>query len=229
MSDLLYQGEAPDLRIITEVVGRGYAVGDALPSEAELARTGHFGRPQLRESLRVLEAFGAVRSRQGARRTWTKFDPNMFGQHLAAVLGADPVSVSELFELRHAFELTHLPQVVASMEREQELRLRNIVADMTAAARRDEGLEIHDERFHRVLFSLTPNRVFEGISAAFWQLHAQLEETCDRNEDRLDVAAMHARLLEAVASRDVRRAVHELDSHFWGVRKRLDEPQFPPV
>lgn len=224
MSDLLNQGEAPDLRIIDDIVGHGYVVGDTLPSEADLARTGHFSRPQLRESLRVLEAFGAVRSRRGARRTWTKFDPDAFGQHLAAVLGPEPAAVSELFEIRHAFELTHLPQVVASMERDQEVRLRSIVAEMTAAARRGDDLETDDENFHRTLFGRVPNRVFEGVSAAFWQLHRHLPHFHERTEDTLAVAAMHARLLEAVASRDVRRAVHELDSHFWGVRRRLDEP-----
>ena len=216
-----------DVRLVEQIVELGLRVGDVLPAESEIATAMHAGRPQVREALRVLEAFGAVRSRQGARRVWLGFEPDRFGLHLAAVLGVSDRSVEELFEIRHAFEVSHLAQVAARMTLAQQDELRTIVAAMTTAARRGHRVHEEDEAFHRALFSSVQNRVFEGISAAFWRLHGRLDAAA-APEDLPSVAAMHARILEAVVARDVRLAQHELDAHFWGVRRRLHERAAPP-
>lgn len=223
LSDMLESGEQPDVRMIESIVGSGLQPGDALPSEAALASELHAGRPQVRESLRVLEGFGVVRSRQGARRTWLGFEPESFGQYLAAALGSSERSIQELFEIRHAFEATHVAEVVARMTTEQQDELQRVVSRMTSSARRGQSFADSDEEFHRVLFSSVENRVFEGISAAFWRLHSQVHGAQLRDGDLGAIATMHARILRAISARDVRLATHELDAHFWGVRRRLQE------
>ncbi len=222
LSDTLDPHDEVDVRLVEQIVELGLRVGDVLPTESEIATRMHAGRPQVREALRVLEAFGAVRSRQGARRVWLGFHPHRFGQHLAAVMGVSDRSAEELFEIRHAFEISHLAEVTARMTMAQQDALRTIVAGMTTTARR--GLPVHreDEEFHRALFASVENRVFEGVSAAFWRLHGCLGRD-QQPEDVQSVAAMHARILEAVVARDVRLATHELDAHFWGVRRRLHD------
>ncbi|MBO9568492.1 MAG: FadR family transcriptional regulator [Cellulomonas iranensis] len=223
MSDMLAGQDEVDVRMVERIVELGLRVGEVLPTESEMAAAMHAGRPQVREALRVLEAFGAVRSRQGARRVWLGFHPDRFGLYLAAVLGVSDRSVEELFEIRHAFEISHVAEVTARMTLAQQDDLRATVAAMTTGARRGQPVHREDEAFHRALFSSVENRVFEGVSAAFWRLHGRLEGGARQQEDLLSVAAMHARILEAVVARDVRLATHELDAHFWGVRRRLDD------
>ncbi|MBU5422055.1 FCD domain-containing protein [Cellulomonas hominis] len=220
MSDKNAPGDSV-LWLVERIADLGLADGMYLPSEAELAQAMHAGRPQVREALQVLESFGAVRARQGARRVWLGFDPAIFGLHLSAALGSSERSVQELFEIRHAFESTHVAEVAARMTLSQEDELRRTVATMTKAARRGDSFAEADERFHRILFSSVENRLFEGISAAFWRLHSRIPAANVEEEDLGSVATMHARILESIVTRDIRLASHELDAHFWGVRRRL--------
>lgn len=225
------ENRTPDQPHVVALVQRlsslGFAPGEQLPSESELAAMTHFGRPQVREALRVLEAFGAVRSRRGARRVWLGLDADLFGDHLAAALGSAPRTLHELFEIRHAFEIMHLPQVIASMSSSHEAELRAITAEMVEHARRSESIHEVDERFHRRLFAQVGNRLFDGVSAAFWRLHTELGRGPSSGENLLSVAAMHVSILDLVCAREVRRAVHELDAHFWGVRTRIAQVRTP--
>jgi DNA-binding FadR family transcriptional regulator len=215
----LSTGLTSEVRLIASVVELGFERGDVLPSEGELASATHSGRPSLREALSVLEAFGVVRSRQGARRQWVGFDARTFGEYLAATLAATPGAVDELFSIRHSFEATHLPRVMSLMDDGQRTALRRVVDQMSAAARRGEHLDELDEEFHTLLFSRVGNRIFEGLSIAFWRLQSDVPSR--RAEDLPSVAAMHARILEAASGNDVRLAVHELDAHFFGIEQRL--------
>lgn len=228
LSDM-WEFDGPDVRLIENLVGLGLRPGDIMPSEAEVAAAMHAGRPQVREALRVLEGYGAIRSRQGARRVWLGFQPEVFGRHLAAVVCSSDQALQDLFEIRHAFETSHIGQVTARMTAAQQDGLRATVAAMTAAAKRGEPVQHQDEAFHRQLFSEVDNRVFEGVSSAFWHLHDSLRSGDDQVEDLLSIAAMHARILEAVLARDVRLAVHELDAHFWGVRRRIYDDRGVPA
>jgi DNA-binding FadR family transcriptional regulator len=71
---------APHMRLVALLRADGVPVGGAVPGEVELARRLGVGRQQVREALVVLEAFGAVRGRQGARRMWLGFNPATFGR-----------------------------------------------------------------------------------------------------------------------------------------------------
>lgn len=221
--------EPADVRLLERLARLQPPEGGRVPSEAEIASALHAGRQQVREALAVLESYGAVRSRQGARRVWTGFAPDAFGRHLAATVADAPRAAEELFAIRHAFETSHVGQVSAHLTPEQRDALRRTVDRMRSAARRGAPLDADDEEFHRQLFACVDNRVFEGVASAFWRLHERIRDTRTQAEDLPAVAAMHARIFEAVLERDVRLAAHELDAHFWGVRRRLRDRCRAPV
>lgn len=229
MSDKDPTQPTPETRLLERIVGLGLTPGDIVPSESELSVLLHSGRPQVRETLRVLEALGTVRTRQGARRVWVGFSPDAFGAHFAAALGPTRDNVEDLYEIRHAFESVHIAQVAARMTPEHEEALRAVVAQMVAAARRGESLAQLDERFHRVLFAPLDNRIHEGLSATFWRLWSTFGSSIPESiEERQRVAAMHARIIDAVSLRDVGLATHELDAHFWGLRRTLRDRSLVP-
>ena len=80
MSDMFSPAQALYLRLLRELQALGLQSGDHLPSETDLAARLGVGRPQVREALRMLEAIGTVRSRQGARRVWLGFRTSVFAQ-----------------------------------------------------------------------------------------------------------------------------------------------------
>ena len=53
-------------RLLTYIADKGFALGERLPSERELAEQLGIGRNSLREALKVLEAMGVLEIRHGS-------------------------------------------------------------------------------------------------------------------------------------------------------------------
>ena len=109
------------------IEGGEYAIGDKLPSEAELCRTLEVSRPVLREALRALQTMGLTVSRTGK------------GTFVVASTVEDPTfgdyAASDLLEVRRHVEipvagyaarrrtpenLDHLAHLLDRMERETD-------------------------------------------------------------------------------------------------------------
>ena len=221
MSDMFASAQALHVRLLRELQALGLHSGDHLPSEADLAARLGVGRPQLREALRMLEALGAVRSRQGARRVWLGFRPSVFAQQLAVTLGPTPRSVAELLEVRQALETSLLPRTIALMTPATLEELEHIADSMVRLAEAGRSFTEEDGRFHDLLLAPLGNELLEGLLSAFWSVFSVFSERYPPDEDPVPVARMHVRIVQAVAAGDAKLAVHELDAHFYGVRARL--------
>ena len=225
MSDMLVQiGDARTelhLRLMDLLRAEGTTEGGIVPGELELAQRLEVGRPQVREALSVLEGFGAVRSRQGARRIWVGFNPEAFGRQLGLALGPTPRAVAELLEVRQGLETSLLPRAIDRLKPEALATLRGIADAMVELANAGKSFSVIDGQFHRVLLGSLGNEVLDGLLAAFWSVFGTYTEQNPPAEDQLPVALMHGRILDAIELGDVRLAIHELDAHFYGVRQRL--------
>ncbi|WP_432747549.1 FadR family transcriptional regulator [Streptomyces sp. JH002] len=109
------------------IEGGAYAVGDKLPSEAELCRRLEVSRPVLREALRALQVMGLTASRTGKGTFVISRGPvdATFGDCTAA----DLLEVRRHVELpmagyaaqrRTAEDLDHLSRLLERMERESD-------------------------------------------------------------------------------------------------------------
>ncbi len=104
-----------------------YAIGDKLPSEAELCRTLEVSRPVLREALRALQTMGLTVSRTG-RGTFvvaTTVEDPTFGDYAASdlleVRRHIEIPVAGYAALRRTPEnLDHLSHLLDRMERETD-------------------------------------------------------------------------------------------------------------
>lgn len=206
----------------------GVAPGGSIPSESELAERLHVGRQQIREALSVLEGFGAIVSRQGARRTWVGFDPAAFAKRTALLTGAGSDAARELLEVRHALETSMLPRAVPRLTSETLGDLRRLADDMVILADRGESFAELDEQFHRMLLSSLGNSTLDGLLSAFWAVFEATRPADDTVVEDPEIAAMHGRILDAIEEGDAHRAVHELDAHFYGVRNRFPTITFGP-
>lgn len=219
LSDELY------LQVARYLQARGVEAGDPLPTEGELGEALGVGRQRVREALSVLEAFGVVVSRQGARRVWRGFRASDFVVRGARLIGDPETALRELLEARHALETSLLPMAIPRLSEGDLQRLRGLAEEMLALALRGDSFAEQDEEFHRGLLAPLGNAVVDGFLQSFWSVFAASPKDDDVVEDPV-IAAMHGRIVDAIEAGDARRAIHELDAHFYGVRNRFPDIAF---
>ncbi|WP_341955708.1 FCD domain-containing protein [Microbacterium sp. LWH13-1.2] len=218
MSDALYR------RLAQHLQSSGVQVGDPLPTEAELGAQLEVGRQRIREALSVLEAFGIVVARQGARRVWLGIRAADFATRWVGFVTDRDVATRELLEVRHALETSLLPTVIPRLTVEDLARLRALSEEMVQRAVRGESFAEQDEQFHRGLLAPMQNAVVDEFLHSFWAVFSSAKG--ENVEEDPAIAAMHGRIIEAIEAGDARRAVHELDAHFYGVRNRYPDIAF---
>lgn len=218
LSDALYR------RLAQHLQRSGLQPGDPLPTEAELGHELGLGRQRVREALGVLEAFGVVVSRQGARRVWRGFRASDLATRWIAFVDDPEVATRELLEVRHALETSLLPMVIPRLTPDDLARLRALSEEMVERALRGESFAEQDQKFHRGLLAPMGNAFVDQFLHSFWVVFSASES--DKVEEDPAIAAMHGRIIDAIEAGDARRAVHELDVHFYGVRNRYPDIAF---
>lgn len=218
-------------RLAQHLQRSGLEIGDPLPTEAELGAVLEVGRQRIREALSVLEAFGIVVSRQGARRVWRGFRAADLATRWIGFVDDPEVATRELLEVRHALETSLLPLVIPRLQPSDLARLRLLSEEMVERALRNESFAELDQQFHRGLLAPMGNAFVDQFLQSFWVVFAAARREEPVEEDPA-IAAMHGRIIDAIEAGDTRRAVHELDAHFYGVRNRYPDIDFgttPPL
>jgi len=210
------------IRILDAVREAGVAIGAPVPGEIQLAENLGVARPRVREGLRVLEAFGAIDGRQGARRIWRGFDGGTFGEQIGGILGSGGSKLlADFLEIRQTLETTLLPQAIDRLGRGDLVQIRSVAQQMINLADRGKPFTQADEEFHHALFRGLDNRMLLGMMNAYWRVFHAYTDGRPAHEDRRAVARKHLAIVDAIVNGDIRRAVHELDGHFYGVKGRL--------
>lgn len=204
----------------------GIQLGGSLPSESALGDALQVGRPQIREALSALEALGVIRSRQGTRRVWMGFDIGRYSMRTVALLTPNDDVARDLLEVRHALETSLLPRAVQFLNDARQARLRSLSIEMVRVAQAGQSFSSLDQTFHRTLFEPLENSVLDGVLEAFWTVFDSTRPTHETVVEDPGIAAMHGFVLDAIEEGDVRRAVHELDAHFYGVSNRFPNMTF---
>lgn len=211
------------VRILDAVREHGVAIGAPVPGELRLAEQLGVARPRVREGLRVLEAFGAIDGRQGARRIWRGFDGGTFGEQIGGILGAGGSKLlGDFLEIRQTLETTLLPQAIDRLGRGDLVQIRSVARQMISLADRGDSFTEADEAFHHALFRGLDNQMLLGMMNAYWRIFHAYTDGRPVHEDRPAVARKHLAIVDAIVDGDIRLAVHELDGHFYGVRRRLN-------
>ncbi|MFF2375171.1 FadR/GntR family transcriptional regulator [Streptomyces xiamenensis] len=200
------------------IEGGEYAVGDKLPSEAELCRRLEVSRSVLREALRALQVMGLTASRTGKGTFVISRGPvedPAFGEYAAS----DLLEVRRHVELpvagyaarrRTAEDLDHLDQLLERMERE---------SDNTAWV-------AMDTLFHLGVAQAARNPVFrkliEEIQDALARQSTFLNELADpREQSNREYRAIVRALTDGSHDDAVAAMAHHLD--------RVEAPLASPV
>jgi DNA-binding FadR family transcriptional regulator len=215
----LYDRVAKD--VASKIAQGEFPVGERLPSERELALAFGVSRPTVREALFALELDGLVEVRKGVGVFALAKSPRG-GEPAVADIGP-----FELLEARRAFE-GEACAVAAARIRDKDVEdLERLVqeidysGDVLAA-------EDADRRFHIRIAEITGNSAMHAVVEMLW-------EARDRSPqyrfltDKAHVARVvpredeHAKILDALVSRDPAKARAAMRLHITGVMDALLE------
>jgi DNA-binding FadR family transcriptional regulator len=192
-----------------------FAVGERLPSERELALAFGVSRPTVREAVFALELDGLVEVRKGVGVFAVAKSPRG-GQ--AAVTDIGPF---ELLEARRAFE-GEACAIAASRIRDNDvaelealLHEMDFSGDILAA-------EDADRRFHVRIAEITGNSAIHAVVEMLWEARDRSPQyrflTDKAHEARVFPRDdEHAKILDALRSRDSAKARSAMRSHITGV------------
>ncbi|MET9367418.1 FadR/GntR family transcriptional regulator [Streptomyces griseoflavus] len=192
-----------------------YAIGDKLPSEAELCRTLGVSRPVLRESLRALQTMGLTVSRTG-RGTFVVADAVQdptFGDYAAG----------DLMEVRRHIEIPVAGHAARRRTPQDLDRLARLLDRMERETDTAAWVAM-DTLFHLAVAEAAQNpvfrRVIEEIRDALARQSAFLNELGDRRgqSDR-----EHRAILNALTDGSERDAVDAMTHHLDRVETTLTD------
>lgn len=180
-------------------------------NEAELARHLGISRNPIREAIRRLEERGVLVSapRRGTFvRTFTAKD------------------IDDIFSFRVTVESFAIEQALPRMSDEDLSRLSSFVDAMVAAADAHNEVELvqNDLAFHLEICRLSDNR---QTVHALMNIHAELQMLVTMAEQRFEslhaAAIDHWPVVEALKTRDVKKAVKAIREHIKDSWRRLAE------
>lgn len=192
-----------------------YAVGDRLPSEAELCRTLEVSRPVLREALRALEAIGLTVSKTG-KGTFvvaTTVEGPTFGDYAAG----------DLLEVRRHVEIPVAGYAALRRTPEDLDRLAHLLERMERESDTTAWVAL-DTVFHLAVAEASRNpvfrRVIEEIRDALARQSAFLNELGDRREQS---NCEHRAIVEALVDGSEPDAVEAMAHHLRRVEATLTD------
>ncbi|WP_459753772.1 FadR/GntR family transcriptional regulator [Streptomyces sennicomposti] len=190
-----------------------YAIGDKLPSEAELCRALEVSRPVLREALRALQTMGLTVSRTGK------------GTFVVAGAVEDPTfgdyAASDLMEVRRHIEIPVAGYAALRRTPEDLDHLLHLLERMERETDTTSWVAL-DTLFHLAVAQAARNpvfrRVIEEIRDALARQSAFLTELGDRREQS---NREHRALVEALTDGSEHDAVQAMTHHLDRVETTL--------
>jgi GntR family transcriptional repressor for pyruvate dehydrogenase complex len=214
----------PIVARITEGILNGqYAVGERLPSEAQLQEEWGVSRSVVREAMKVLSSRGLVRIEQGRGTFVCAADAALMQEHLSMALrntsmsktgGSGKDDYDHLLDVRRVME-------VAVAERAAQFASKDDLRDMEAAIaamreRPDDTISCAnaDLLFHSILARSAANPLWPAILGSLNDLLRRLLQIAYHGrENALSTASEHQAILEAVRARDAEAASKAMRAH----------------
>jgi len=194
--------------------------GDRLPSERDLMETFDTGRPSVREAFLSLEKKGLIETENGRRARVKKPDVGSVLESLDSVIHLslqDPDTFKDLFAARSFLEQAMARNAANNITDAQLVTLRNRLDDNGAAIGDRREFVRTDALFHRALFEIAGNRIFEAVHDAFagWVEERRSKLVRQSFTERW-AHRQHVDIFTAIADRDAEAAEIAMRDHLKG-------------
>jgi GntR family transcriptional repressor for pyruvate dehydrogenase complex len=204
-------------RLVQLLMSSDMKPGDALPSEAELARAFGVSKPVVREAMHRLVSMGVLNIRQGKPANVRAINSDPLALFFRFAMRASPRGLREAVELRRMLETEIAGQAARHITDEQLAELKTVIDEMRASSDDAERWVAADLRFHQLLARASGNSLVLFLIEA---LKATMEETIRIMHaqrplrDQRATLRRHVAIHEAVVARDPQAARAAMDAHF---------------
>jgi GntR family transcriptional regulator, sialic acid-inducible nan operon repressor len=205
--------------------------GDKLPSEREIMAAFNIGRPAVREALLSLQNKGLIETENGRRATVREPSVNSVFGALDSVVGmiiGNTESFKNLFDARIFLEAAMARNAAKEIDERLLGQLKEALAANKRAIGNQELFMQTDVQFHRILFLVGDNPVFEAVHEALvkWLMDRWRKIARDESTETLAYEG-HQQIYRAISRRDPDAAEAAMRKHLassWKIWTR----QIPP-
>lgn len=209
------EGSAVD-NLVQQIKGyiqsNGLTVGDTLPSERELGEKFAAARNTVRESIRILKAYGVVDVRP-------KIGAVIVNRHMDAVLDLFSFQLSisretflDIQGFRRLIEVGSADAILRVLSDTDVARFRAINDSILDASSVVEAAE-RDFAFHAALLELADNQTVLNVYTTMKPIIVRLMETGKETHGLQGTHDTHAHILRALAARDRLGFQYWMSSH----------------
>jgi len=194
-------------------------VEQRLPSEAELAERFGVSRPTVREALKRLAAQNLIRTQRGPtggafvnRLSWTEAHDALISTN-TLLIGMNQIPLEDVVEARFTLEASCLQLSAQRRTPEHLERMRAEIEIQRTKNITDEEFCASDVRFHCSLVEATGNSILSfQMTGMIEAMQPLMNMITYRLRDRMQIAALHTTLTDAIEARKSRAAVKALDN-----------------
>jgi GntR family transcriptional repressor for pyruvate dehydrogenase complex len=211
-------------QIEARIMGGQLAVGDALPVEAELARSFNVSTRSVRDALQILETKGLIERRHGGRTVVIRNDISFFvdslSQSVKQLFATEESWYRDLMEVRRLLEVPVAGLIAASASKRDFSAIEGALESLRQAvsARDLSAMSRADASFHLALISILGNRLLTKFYQSLYGLIQGEIATSNpvTGKDLEVVYAEHLELLQVLKSGDRRAAEDAFGQHIDG-------------
>ncbi len=196
-----------------EIVSQRLPPNELLPREQDLAEQLGVSRMVIRESLRMLTAFGLVDVRHGVGVYVNPPDAWQVEEPLSLLLRAERESLMRWLEVRALFEVG-LARLAATRATDEQLRDLSAPLDRMRASVAPDEVVSADLDFHLAISAATGNPLFEVLMGPIMKpVREHLLAAVRLPGRREQSIAEHEAIAQALADRDPERSAALMERH----------------
>ncbi|MFV0461080.1 MAG: FadR/GntR family transcriptional regulator [Actinomycetales bacterium] len=209
-------------RLLDHFTSGGFAPGQRLPAERQLAAQLGVGRSAVREALAALEILGIVSVRPGSGTYLKSSASELLPQTLSWGFMLGEPRTRELIELRHGLEVQAARLAAANATDAEREELAVLVQEMADHGEDYDAFVAADMHFHQTLAQAGDNSLLAGLLSTVRSLLRVWVERSVRDAAETErTIGEHRRILAAVRDGDATAAAAAMDEHMNSAATRL--------
>ncbi|MTI62023.1 MAG: FadR family transcriptional regulator [Firmicutes bacterium] len=202
-----------------EIIMGKIKIGDKLPTERVLSRKLNVGRSTVREAIKVLQALGLVKVKQG-KGTYVLRKNENESLNIANWFSEHELQITDLMDIRLAMEPL---AIKLALKRSSDEEFEKLMKDLNSTNKKLKTaikennvikMEVIDNTFHSYVSEATRNNLLisinEKISEAILEYRIKIFSIKENAENAYKA---HQEIINAMTTKDVARAVSAMTSH----------------
>jgi GntR family transcriptional repressor for pyruvate dehydrogenase complex len=204
--------------LIKDIRDNNLKVGDAIPSEREVAEKLGVSRTVVRESFKVLAAMHIIEVGAGRRARVRKMDGSVISLMMSQAVHTEQMSTQQVWDARRTVESRSVELAAIHRTQKEADKLVHLIEVMRKSSDDAFLMTKTDLEFHSTIATASRNPLFPILVSALTSAMIEYYPTGWKNlYDHAEHNAMvdrHKKIVDAIVSQDRVLAVEAMSQHF---------------